>query len=100
MTEILSNAPAQYGALGLLVIILAFAIGSLWRQLTIERREARAEIAAERKARDEDQNQSRKELLDLSERLIDSQTELQLLLKSLTDERAIEKLFREYIKKD
>ena len=89
MEEILSNAPAQYGALGLLIIIEGIAIVKLWQQLTIER-----------KARDEDRRQFHSELVELNNRLVSSQGELQLLLKSLTDSMQIEQLFKEYSKKE
>ena len=89
MNEVLSNAPAQFGALGLLIILEGYAILKLWQQLQTER-----------KARDEDREQCHDELRELNDKLISSQVELQLLLKSLTDGMQIEKLFREYHKKD
>jgi hypothetical protein len=87
--DILENAPAQYGALGLLIAAQSGAIWALWRQWQIER-----------KARDEDRRQCHKELLDLNDRLVVSQHELQLLLKGLVDGLEIERLFREYAKKN
>jgi hypothetical protein len=87
--DILSNAPAQYGALGLLIVAQAFAIIALWRQLAVER-----------KQRDEDRRQCHKELLELNGRLISSQGELQLLLKGLVNGMEMEKLFKEYSSKD
>jgi hypothetical protein len=76
--DILQNAPAQYGALGLLIVAQAIVISALWRQL----------------------QQRHKELVELNDRLVKSQHELQLLLKGLVDGLEIEKLFREYAKKD
>lgn len=76
--DILSNAPAQYGALGLLIVVQFIAIGALWRQL----------------------QQRHKELLELNEKLISSQVELRLLLKGLVNGLEMEKLLKEYSKKD
>lgn len=76
--DILSNAPAQYGALGLLIVVQFIAIGALWRQL----------------------QQRHKELVDLNKRLLESQGELQLLLKGLVDGMEMEKLFKEYSHKN
>jgi hypothetical protein len=100
MDDVLSNAPVQYGALGLLIFILSVAISFIWRQWMKERKEWRKELADEREARDEERQQYHQELLGLNDRLISSQKELQLLLKSLTDGLQVDKLLREYTKKD
>lgn len=100
MSEIVSNAPAQGTALGFLIIILSGAVVFLWRQLAIERAQSKKELADERKSKDEDQRQYHKELIELTDRLVSSQAELQSLLKSLTDVSKIENLFEKYSKKD
>lgn len=105
--DILSNAPAQYGALGLLIVAQAIVIAALWRQWIKERRDAKKELADERrardderKARDEERERHHTEVVEITTRQIESQAELNLLLKGLSDERNIEKFIREYSKKD
>lgn len=86
--DVLQNSLVQLGALGILLFGGGWAIKTLWRQLAIER-----------KNRDDDQRQSREELLKVIESANSSQAELQLLLKEIMNANKYEEILREFAKK-
>lgn len=107
MEPILSNAQVQYGALGLLIIMLSGGLGAVWKLYVNQGKQHKAELdkirqsfTDERKAWNAERQKYHQELLGLNDRLISSQKEFQLLLKSLTDKITIEDLFKEYSKRD
>ena len=107
MEPILSNVPLQLGAVGILITVLASGLIAVWRlyinqgkQHKVEITKLRVSFAEEREAWNAERQKYHQELLDLNNRLISSQAELQLLLKSLTDGMQIEQLFKEYSKRD
>jgi Skp family chaperone for outer membrane proteins len=100
--DVISYAPVQYGALGTLIVLLLGAVIAIWRQWIIDRKQLKKELEKERAARDVERKQNRQELIDLNDKLVTSQNELQSLLKGLAHEfeikKEITKLFQEYIK--